>query len=92
MSVVCHPSHLLVQGRPITNYKHMHVLFEILKLENNLDHHWNESSGWEMAQAIECVVLNKTKDIMQVTTFFSLSCDEVTSVDCQSWIMSMVMS
>lgn len=45
-----------------------------------------EFNGWEIAQAIEHVVLNKTKEIMQADTFFNLSCDEVTSVDCQSWI------
>ena len=39
-----------------------------------------------MAQAIEHVVLNKTKEITQANTFYSLSCDEVTLVDCQSWI------
>lgn len=39
-----------------------------------------------MAQAIEHVVLNKTKEITQADTFYSLSCDEVTLVDCQSWI------
>lgn len=78
--------HLLIRGRPIKNYKQMYVFFEILKPKNNPHHHWSgvEFNGWEIAQAIEHVVLNKTKEIMQADTFFNLSCDEVTSVDCQS--------
>lgn len=39
-----------------------------------------------MVEAIEQMVLHKTKEIVQVATFFNLSCDEVTLVDCQSWI------
>lgn len=64
----------------------MYVLFEILKLKKCPHHHWSDSSGWKMSQTIEHVMLNKTNKIMQVVTFFSLSCDEVTLVDCQSWI------
>ena len=78
--------HLLIRGRPITDYEQMYVLYETLKLKNNPHHHWSDCSGWEMAEAIERVVLKKTKEVMQGATFFSLSCDEVTSVDCQSWI------
>ena len=78
--------HLLIRMRPITDYEQMYVLYETLKLKNNSDHHWSDTSGWEMAEAIERVVLKKTKEVMQAATFFNLSCDEVTSVDCQSWI------
>jgi len=74
--------HLLQRGRPITDYEQMYVLFETLKLKNNPHHHWSDSSGWAMAKAIERVVLKITKEVMQVANFFSLSCDEVTSVDC----------
>ena len=62
------------------------TLFETLKLKNNPHHHWSDNSGWAMAEAIERVVLKRTKEVMQVANFFSLSCDEVTSVDCQSCI------
>lgn len=75
---------LLIRGRPITDHKQMYVLFEILELKNYPHHHWSGSSGWEMVQTIEHVMLNKTKEIMQVVTLFSLSCNEVTLIDCQS--------
>ena len=72
--------HLLQRGRPITDYEQMYVLFETLKLKKNPHHHWSDNSGWAMAEAIERVVLKRTKEVMQVANFFSLSCDEVTSV------------
>ena len=65
------PFSLACSRKTITNFKHMHVSFDVLKLKNNVDHHWIDSSGWEMAQAIECTLLNKTKDIVQVSTFFT---------------------
>ena len=37
-----------------------------------------------MAKAIEQAVLNKTKEVMQSANFFSLSYDEVNSINCQS--------
>ena len=42
--------------------------------------------GWEMVEAIKRVELNNTKEVMQGANFLSLHCDEVTSVDCQSWV------
>jgi hypothetical protein len=39
-----------------------------------------------MTKAIESVVLTKTKEVVQSANHFKLSCDEVTLVDCQSWI------
>jgi hypothetical protein len=60
--------------------------FAILKVNNNPQHHWRDNTRWEMAQAIGSVVLNKTKEIVQAATFFSLSCNEVTLVYYQSWI------
>jgi hypothetical protein len=64
----------------------VYVLFQVLKLKNNPNHHWSDNSGWDMAEAMERVVLQKTKEVMEAGIFFSLSCDEVTSVDCQSWV------
>ena len=64
----------------------MYVLFESLKLKNNPHHHWSDNSGWAMTEAIERVVMKRTKEVMHVANFFSLSYDEVTSVGSHSWI------
>ena len=57
-----------MRGRPITKYKQMYMLFETLKRKNNPHCHSSDSGGWEMAEAIERVVLNKTKEVMQNTS------------------------
>jgi hypothetical protein len=48
--------------------------------------HWTEGAGWEMGESLLNVVQAKTKDIVNVVPYFSISCDEVTTVDNQSWI------
>ena len=37
--------HLIQRGKPITYYEHMYDLFEIMKLNNNMLHHWSDSDG-----------------------------------------------
>lgn len=66
------------------DYEQMYVLFEALNLKNNSHLYWSDNSGWGMAKAIECVVLNKIDEIIKKK--ISLSYDEVTSIDCQSRI------
>lgn len=68
------------------DYEQIYVLFQNLKLKNNPHHHWNDNNGWAMAESIKRVVLKKTKEVMQGANLFSLSCDDVTFVDCQSLI------
>ena len=48
--------------------------------------HWTEGSGWEMAESLMNVVQTKTREIVSVAPYFSVSCDEVTTLDNQSWI------
>lgn len=72
---------LLIRGRIVTYYKQMYVLSQNLTLKNNPHRHWSDNRGWEMEQCIEHVVLHRTKEIIQIATFFNLSSDEV---DCQS--------
>jgi hypothetical protein len=63
--------HLLQRDRPIIDYEQMYVLFETLKLKKNPHHHWSDNSGWAMAEAIERVVLKRTKEVMHVANFFN---------------------
>ena len=39
-----------------------------------------------MIEATERIILHIIRDVMSKTKVFSLSCDEVTSYDNQSWI------
>lgn len=62
------------------------MLVETLESKNNPQHYRSDTSEWEMAKAIEYVVLRVIKEVMYNTIIFSLSCDDITSFDCQSWI------
>ena len=48
--------------------------------------HWTEGSGWKMAESLFNVVQAKTKEIVSTAPYFSITCDEVTILDNQSWI------
>ena len=39
-----------------------------------------------MAESIHRVVMEKTKEILEATRYVAVTCDEVTTVNCQSWI------
>ena len=48
--------------------------------------HWTEGSGWEMAESLFNVVQARTKEVVSTAPYFSITCDEVTTLDNQSWI------
>ena len=48
--------------------------------------HWSVSTGWGIAECVHVVVQNRVKLALQEYQFFSLTCDEVTTVDYQTWI------
>jgi hypothetical protein len=48
--------------------------------------YWSDSSGWKMAESLYNVVQKQTRRVVCGARYFSLSCDEVTTVDNQSWI------
>jgi hypothetical protein len=42
--------------------------------------HWTEGSGWEMAESLFIVVQAKTKEVVCAAPYFSITCDEVTTL------------
>jgi hypothetical protein len=61
-------------------------LFDFLGLEENLRMHWTNSISWAMVQHMHGIVLEATKSIVGATQFISLTCDEVNTIDNQSWL------
>ena len=47
---------------------------------------WSVSTSWDIAKCLHVVVQNHVKAAFAGYYFFSLKCDEVTTVDCQTWI------
>ena len=48
--------------------------------------HLTERLGWEMTESLFSVVQTRTKEVVCTTPYFSITCDEVTTLDNQSWI------
>jgi hypothetical protein len=64
----------------------MKPLFSFLNVPLNPKYHWNDSSGWVMAECLHKQVLNKMRNIVASSRYLVLSCDEVTTIDNQLWI------
>jgi hypothetical protein len=52
--------HLLQQGRPPLDYERMRQLFIFVKMQNNPQHHWSDSSVWTMAKCMHNIVSTNT--------------------------------
>jgi hypothetical protein len=52
----------------------------------NIDKHWIDISGWGMVECMNNVILVITKITIQITNYISINCDEMISIDNQSWI------
>ncbi len=79
--------HLLFKGKPMTDYDNMSKLMQFLGTPNYLILHWSSNIGWEMATYMHEVVVYKISNLVQSVQFISLSCDEVTTCDQQSWVL-----
>lgn len=78
--------HLLQEGRPMLEYAALLPLFTFLNVPKLPKRHWSDSAGWDLAECLHHQVKLKTKDVMSKARFFSVTCDEVTTLDTQSWI------
>ena len=78
--------HLLHEGCPMLEYTALQPLLCFLGVPKLPKKHWSNSAGWELATCLFTQVQLKTKKIMEKARFFSISCDEVSTLDNQSWI------
>lgn len=78
--------HLLHEGRPMLEYTALQPLFTFLGVPKLPKKHWSDGAGWELAECLFAQVQLKSKVIMEKSRFFSISCDEVSTLDTQSWI------
>ncbi len=54
-------------------------------------HYWNDSMKWVMAECMHKRVIKKVKELIASPKYLTLSCDELTTIDNQSWIISIPM-
>jgi len=78
---------LLQKEHPLMDYENMWQLFTFVKVSNNLQHHWNNSNVWIMDECMHKIVfMTNTWTVIQKARFIYIFIDEVTIVDCQSWL------
>ncbi len=76
--------HMISKGKPMIN-ENMKKLLQFLYVKDCPKMHQSNTSVQGMAINMHELVINKTKGLVQVIRFISLSCDEITS-DQQSWV------
>ncbi len=61
-------------------------LFDFLNLEENPKMHWTNNSSWAMVQHMHGIIFKATKPTMGTSQYLSLICDEISTIDNQSWL------
>jgi hypothetical protein len=77
---------LLAHGRPMNDYEAVQELMAQLEVPEYPQCHWSVRAGWEMVDAIAHVLEEHTKSVMKEAHYFSLSTDEVSTSNNQSWL------
>jgi hypothetical protein len=75
--------HLSKHSKPMTNFEHMKVLFDFLKIHHTSRKHL---INWGMSTAMHNVILKHNMLLVQQARFISINCDKVTNLDNYSWI------
>ena len=78
--------HLLQNGRPMLEYKSLKQLFTFLKMPNLNKKHQDDNSSWLIVEYLHKQVMVKSREVLSATKYLAITCDEVTTVDNQSWI------
>jgi hypothetical protein len=60
--------------------------FSFLNVPMLSKHHRNDSMEWVMVECMHKQVIKRIKEVIVSSTYLALSCDEVTTIDNQSWI------
>ncbi len=70
----------------MTDFESLKELFQFLKLSNAPKKHWKNPSGWGMVRTMHDAILKQIENGFATKHIFSIDCDEITTLDNQSWI------
>ncbi|GLC70953.1 hypothetical protein PLESTF_001054400 [Pleodorina starrii] len=76
--------HLLTRGRPMLDYTESEKLFDVLGVPHFDRSHWSDTAGWQLAEAMDAVLSDKMKALVQGTRFVAISMDECVGIDKKS--------
>jgi hypothetical protein len=83
---VCGYFHLLIHGRPMTNYEDLKDLFQLLKVKSVSKKHLSNTSWWGMAEVMPVVLLEATKETFVGAPFIVVNANEVTTINNTHWL------
>ena len=78
--------HILSRGHPMTDYPEYKNYLSFLDVSNFPSSHWSIMSNSEWAKYLDQVEKDDLKEKIANSIFFSLSLDEVTTIDNTSWV------
>jgi hypothetical protein len=78
--------HLLDRGLPMLEYEASKELLRFLGVPKLLLRHWSDNSAWDMATYMHLEVTATKREMLQGARYFSVSCDEVTTMDNGMWV------
>jgi len=78
--------HVLSHGRPMLECESLYELFRSLAVPNNPSMPWYDNVGWVLAKFMYMQVQDTIVKAIQSTIVITCSCDEVTTIDNDSWI------
>lgn len=67
-------------------YEALKPLFQFLDLFKMLHKQWNDTVGWTIVDCLHKQIEIAMKTTNQIVEYLSITCDEVTTIDTQSWI------
>jgi len=67
-------------------YETIGPLYEFLAVLKNNEKKWSDRSSWTMAKFMHQKMMKATKVVVGVAQYVVISCDDVSTVDNQSWL------
>jgi hypothetical protein len=78
--------HLLDRGLPMSKYEALRELLRFLGVPKLPLRHWSDSLAWDMAAHMHLEITTTKREMLQGAWYFSVSCDEVTTMDNGTWV------
>jgi hypothetical protein len=71
---------------PMLEFKASRELLRFLGVPKLPLRHWFDSSAWDMAAHMHLEIPATKREMLQGIRYFSVSCDEVTTMDNSTWV------
>jgi hypothetical protein len=78
--------YLLDRGLPMLEYEASKELLRFLGVPKLPLRHWSDNSVWDMATYMHLEVMAAKREMLQGAWYFSVSCDEITTMDNGTWV------